>query len=1114
MLRPVIMIGCGGSGQKAVRYVRDSVRRKLLHAGWEGEFPESWQFIGIDTLTSQEDPSIPALPANDYISVSLNYVTYANLAAALDAKFPIGTPGYREMMGWRPNPSQVNVPLQDGAGQLRAVGRAAGILALQNVVQKRLMTAFSACTSGGPVLSEVSQRLGVTVPPGTPVPQPLTLVVGSMAGGTGAGIMLDVIDLVRRTHTDGSFPVLVALTPDIFGNVATDQMTANSAAFVSELLSAYWDDEGTDSALVPPTVMVNTRGPHCTFMVGRRNMDGLDLGNSKNVYRAVGEALAAVTTSAKVQDTFRGFVTGNWVSHSPKNGGGYGWHENLTKGALSSFGSTTLSIGRDRFREYLSRLLHRSIVEHLADGFNQAAVSYLGAGTAKAMSGQSKITELARMHRDEFMSACQLMEKSSQRQVSDAFVSTQQLRDEFQTVTNAIKQAFPSTNLQSGAVWMQQIHAQAQSVAVASQTRAQEETSATLKSWGSDLFKTVLETCTEFAARLSIPVVMNLVDLARADVLESAALMKESAINDRASAEQARTQARSHLSAGAKGQINASNALVENTIRDISKAISLEWSARVRDQIAVTLEAVATSMLNSVYAGMQQSLGRLNSLITPQEGNPAVVSLWPKNDGVVPANFAPSPVEFYLEDHSTWPSTARELLESSLGEGRESLPIDPVQAARTLLIRGGFSKGRERTVPPLIWAATIGDSGPRWSAGQVSTVRVSDESTEMEERIDSWLQRPATHVSQFLSEGLSDYLSEMNPKTGVPVANHTQRLSMYKQKLQEALNQSRPLMEIDNSMYATVHSEELRTSLNVQGFPFGEGHPARLITEGVVQGFLKTPDKVDHIFTGGEAESVLISSFLDYPVHPSVVTSFTQPLTQSMSSINNGEKLRASFWLWRRARILENFIPLPDSLRLAAIRGFAVARSLGLCSATVDPEVNKIVDSEGVHEFPRHLLTATNANNVLPALLESMVLTFADAPTKGKAAFNAYGALISYGIGGGLSDEFQLSATLVDFLNTGNLSLNPVDPARAAKVKGPDFASRQANVLQYLDQYISQLHQLNAKPLAKTHWRNHTGSIEPTDTLLLELITDLTRGFTEVRTAVHNHSPEDGVTWS
>ena len=53
MLRPVIMIGCGGSGQKAVRYVRDAVRRRLQHAGWEGEFPDAWQFIGIDAQTFQ-----------------------------------------------------------------------------------------------------------------------------------------------------------------------------------------------------------------------------------------------------------------------------------------------------------------------------------------------------------------------------------------------------------------------------------------------------------------------------------------------------------------------------------------------------------------------------------------------------------------------------------------------------------------------------------------------------------------------------------------------------------------------------------------------------------------------------------------------------------------------------------------------------------------------------------------------------------------------------------------------------------------------------------------------------------------------------------------------------
>jgi len=1107
MLRPVIMIGCGGSGQKAVRYVRDAVRRRLQHAGWEGEFPESWQFIGIDTLTIQEDPSIPALPANDYISVSLSYTTYANLANALDARFPPGSAGFKEMMGWRPNPTQVSVPLQAGAGQLRAVGRAAGVLALQQIVQARLLAAFGACAAGGPVLSEVSQRLGVTVPPGTTVPAPLTLVVGSMAGGTGAGIMLDVVDLLRRSHVNGAFPVLVAFTPDIFGNVATDQMTANSAAFVSEFLSAYWDDEGSDSALVPPTVQVNTRGPHSTFMIGRKNMDGLDLGNSKNVYRAVGEALAAVTTSAKVQDQFYNFITVNWASSAPNNGGGYGWHENLTKGALSSFGSTTLSIGRDRFREYLSRLLQRSIVEHLAEGFNQAAVSYLGEGAAKAMSGQSKITELARMHRDEFMSACELMEKGSQRQVSSDFVSNSHLSKEFQTVANGIKQAFPATSQQTGAVWLQQIKAQAQSAKVASQNRAQEETSVALKEWGSELFLTVLKACTEFSARLSLPVVMNLVELARADVLESAALMKESASNDRKNAEQTYVSGQSHLGTNARGQLGVTSAPVQNTIQDYSKAISLEWSAKVRDQLAVTLEAVATSMLNAVYAGMQQSLNRLTALVTPQDGNPAVVSLWPKNDGVVPPSFAPSPVEFYLEDHTTWPERARELLELSLGEGREHLPIDPIQAARTLLIRGGFSKGRDKTATPLIWAATVGDTAPRWSAGQVASVRVGDDHGELEERVDSWLLRPSTETNRFLSEGLSDYLSQVDPKTNVPVPNHTARLSMYKTKLQEALNQSKPLMEIDQNMYPTVHSQNLVTTLNVQGFPFGEGHPAREITAGIVQGFLHTPGDVDWIFTGGEAESVLISSFLGNPVNPSVVSSFTQPLTQSMSNIVNESLLRSSFWLWRRARVLENFIPLPDSLRLSAVRGFAIARSMGYCSASVE-EPNRIVDKNGVHTFPKYLLTKTNGDNVLPALLESMVLTFADAPIKGKHAFDAYGALISYGVGGGLSDRYTLPSIFVDFLVTGQHTLEVVDPNRAAKVSSTDYYERKAAIISYLDGYIEMLHEVSARPLSRTHWRENIGAVDPTDTLLLELMDDLLKGYVEVRTAVSNHTLE------
>jgi hypothetical protein len=232
-----------------------------------------------------------------------------------------------------------------------------------------------------------------------------------------------------------------------------------------------------------------------------------------------------------------------------------------------------------------------------------------------------------------------------------------------------------------------------------------------------------------------------------------------------------------------------------------------------------------------------------------------------------------------------------------------------------------------------------------------------------------------------------------------------------------------------------------------------------------------------------------------------------------MSNIVNESLLRSSFWLWRRARILENFIPLPDQLRLSAIRGFAITRALGYCTASID-EVNRVVDHKGVHEFPKYLLTATNRNNVLPALLESMVLTFADVPTKGKDAFNAYGALIDYGIGGGHADEFQLSKVMIDFLDYGvgpeaKYVYTPVDAGRAEKVAGHDFDSRKRKVLEYLDLYLSNLQRLDAQPRLKAYWRDSNGAVDPVDTLTLELMGDLTRGYTDVRTAVHNHYQED-----
>jgi hypothetical protein len=850
-------------------------------------------------------------------------------------------------------------------------------------------------------------------------------------------------------------------------------------------------------------------------LIGRKNIDGIDLADSKNVYRAVGEALAAVTTSGQVQGEFNNFIKGNWPVKAPQNQGGYGFANQYLPGVASSFGSATISIGRDRQREYVKRLIHRSIIEHLVDGFESVAAITLGETIARSMAGQAKISELARRNVAKFVLDCGLQEQvSGTRQVTDSFVSFEIQRTRLNSTSQEIKKSLNSAQQVTAATWQQMIFAKAKEIQGLTNQSVGDELSGQLRTWGTDLLRQVLKSTTEHSANLSMPVVIAMLELTRAQVLESAQLLRDEAKQARDLSANSSNEAKKHLTGKGDGKIAMNNSSVESTISDVSKVIVHEWSALVREKLAITLESVSQSLLSGVDAALRASLARLNALATPQEGKAPVIAEWPKNDGVVPNSFAPSPVEFYLEDYTTWPSSTAEMLTRSLGD-REGLPLKPVEAARTLIIRGGFnSNERDATLHPLVWADGYGEL-PVWEAGLNVSVTVQDDIEALGNRIDSWLKRPNTEISSVLNENLGDYLQTNNPKSGVAITNHQERLSRFRQLLQLALMQSRPLVEIDVAMNATVHPRPLSFVLNIQGFPFGVGHPARKDTEEIIQGFMSTAESVDWAFTSSETESVLLTSFLEYPVNPSVVTSFTQPLNNSLTQMDP-DLLRSSFWQWRRARILENFIPLPDEIRIAAIRGFAVARALGLVTA-YEGKQNEISTSDGIYRFPKNLLTVYNANNLLPALLESMILTFADAATSGKAAFNAYGALISYGLSEGGASRFQADRDLLRILKTGDYGrIKVVDQDKADLLLAcTNEADRRDVVKTYIENNLLRIRTVveQANPENsygdiqydveyRKSYRNKVGEVVPMDAMTLELATDMERAYSQVLAAV------------
>lgn len=1078
MLRPVIMIGCGGSGNKVVRYTRDAVERRLKQAGWDHGVPQAWQFIGIDTHGHLDDPSIPFLPSKDFVNLATHFGSYQDLDAALQVRF--GFQGqqpnmFHEFLGWRPNPNDVNVPISAGAGQYRAVGRVLGLLYLQHHIHDRIQNAFDSCHAGELELLEVSNHLGVDVPLGQPIPTPLVLIVGSMAGGTGAGIMLDVIELVRKIQGNGAFPTLVTFTPDVFGSVENDGMAANSAAFMSELLNAYWDDQ------------MPLRGPHSVFAIGRRTLDGLDLSYARNVYRAVGDFLSAVTTSVQVQQDFYNYKVVNWAQRAAANSGGYGFenHGLLLRGVASSFGSSTISIGRDRFRAYMQKLLLGSIVEQLTNGFEKGELAAIGGTETKPVTALLGIEEVARLNAQEFISDVGL----SMQQIEENFVSNELMKSRLTESSQLVKNSLPSINERYD-IWLQMIVDQAKYSKHGLDRDDNSEIEEKIQDWFSNVYQRVLVASNKFSPQIGLPATFFMIEFARSEVMKTASEMRSKAEESRLFSIQAVNIARNELQKK-KMKLSSTSLPVQEAVVKISEASVWEWNAEVRLKLAESLESVATSVLTTITTLLRASNARL--------GLWGVEAGWPSIDGSVPASFAPSPVEFFLEEYTAWPQHARELIQQSLGN-HAGLPSDPIEAASTLIIRGEFGNSSiGQSVFPLIWDE-FNKNEPTWSPGQPFSVRVDESPDGLLERIDAWLSRPDTELNRVLTEDLSDYLMPVNPVTGEPVSDHLRRLETFREKLQMALIASRPLIEIDQSMNAVVHPMSISCSLSIEGFPFGIGHPARKVTEEIIQGFLGTSEPIDWAFTSAKNKSVALSSFLEYPVNPSVINSLTEPLARASVSLSPVHMRH--LWQWRRSQVLGKFVPLPRSLRIAAIRGLAIARALGVMSAE-ELDQNVIADHDGDKQFPKWLLTPTDRNNLLPALLEAMVLSFAEVSTKGTDAFAAYEALIEYGSGDSFDGEFQVSGLLKHFLETGEYDgIRIVDEGRAESVSGDALESRAEKVIEYLQRNIQRFDELETSGPDPQSWRNFDGTVQPIDTLSHELLTEMRSAYEQVRDAI------------
>ena len=86
MLRPLLIIGVGGSGGKTIRAMKQALTRKLESARYEGGIPAAWQFLHIDTMHDGVSFPAPMLRQDEFHCVVPRGAKYADILGSITSR--------------------------------------------------------------------------------------------------------------------------------------------------------------------------------------------------------------------------------------------------------------------------------------------------------------------------------------------------------------------------------------------------------------------------------------------------------------------------------------------------------------------------------------------------------------------------------------------------------------------------------------------------------------------------------------------------------------------------------------------------------------------------------------------------------------------------------------------------------------------------------------------------------------------------------------------------------------------------------------------------------------------------------------------------------------------
>jgi hypothetical protein len=995
-MQKFLLIGLGGSGGKTIRYLWREIDRRLGEEGWSGDVPDAFRFIHIDCPERPDiiEGDVPAqMQGAEHTYLGLG--TVPRPYKAYDESLCRETETLKAVSGWRPDPDDDIPPPYLGAGQRRSVGRIVGLSEFDDIGSLLERTLVS--LGGQDVTTELqglADHLGTTVQvdgAGTPI---TTIVVGSLGGGSGSGLINDVVELLRSlaaaqaNHLEQRI-MTVLYAPDVFSHLTLEErkgIEPNTLAALCELVSGF-EHEGeiddVEAALLHHgrgnAPIAGRRTAKANMVIGTRN-SSISYSTSNQIYQAIAKGLAQYV----VDDDVRGRSERYTVNQMGRVVNSEFRITSLDgERPCSSFGYANVSLGAARFSEYAEERLAKISLERLLRGHRQWA----DVAATVPKRDEALIKDILARETPGFVERCGLYEFSTtHNQIIDALRDADHVKQQIeQRIGGAQRKLESRSDEQSGRNWLASVTAAFDEVDDQMMRDLQAARPEVTKEWSEAIQGRVLSEVAGALSQFGFPVTRQLVEQLVLQLDAAAEELKRDSGKLEQESEGALGNVVSGFSA-LRGMISPQHQQFSVAARDRAERLRKHSEAELYRFTATVIRDMIGDFFNDLRRALAAGESRL-ALIAAEESK--LVDQW--SSEAVPPHLRPAPNENLLEPYEGFPKRFDELIGIQFDDG--------VNGAIRELVTGEWDRqhGTEGER-----GQTLIECSQTWQPSTLGSRRaqfkLEIDPTSLLDRAEDWVQnRKEGEVTRFAKGSLNEWLSAGHPEAA-------SRAVRFADAFELALASSAPLVAIAPKAYERVHGSETPQSRPViNSIPIGSDHDAYpRIFEALTARGLSAGDIEELFKPTVRRTAVEISSFLPSSVHPVVFESLMSPILADWHGRKTRQD-RSQFWYCRRARPLGSFVPMSRHRQRAFIRGWLTANLLGHVEPLKRPwgeQQMAVWTPTGYRSFPESLLgdEVRRQPAVLSALLESLPLALLSLANGSQEEFEAYVRILDLGM--------------------------------------------------------------------------------------------------------------------